>query len=104
MLKKGKNPETNQNKGNKLEVRGLVVENLQDTNYLVEIQYKGLKHRLTAYPAGKVRTYYRGRILVGDEVTVEIDLPYIDIGRITRKFSKRRDENVETAPVPVVTE
>lgn len=79
---------TPQNKENKIEVKGVVVENLQDTNYLVEISYKGLQHKLTAYPSGKVRTYYRGKILVGDEVLVEIDLPYIDIGRIVRKISK----------------
>lgn len=79
---------TAQNKENKVELKGVVVENLQDTNYLVEINYKGLQHRLTAYPSGKVRTYYRGKIMVGDEVLVEIDLPYIDIGRITRKINK----------------
>lgn len=79
---------TTQNKVNKIELRGVVVENLQDTNYLVEINYKGLQHRLSAYPSGKVRTYYRGKIMVGDEVMVELDLPYIDIGRIIRKINK----------------
>lgn len=79
---------TTQNKENKIELKGVVVENLQDTNYLVEINYKGLQHRLSAYPSGKVRTYYRGKIMVGDEVIVEIDLPYIDIGRIIRKINK----------------
>jgi translation initiation factor IF-1 len=83
---------TTQNKENKLELKGVVVENLQDTNYLVEITYKGLKHKLSAYPSGKLRTYYRGKIMVGDEVMVEIDLPYIDLGRITRKLVKRREE------------
>jgi|GEM_PF-5405322 len=77
-----------QNKVNKVELKGVVVENLQDTNYLVEINYKGMQHKLSAYPSGKVRTYYRGKIMVGDEVLVEIDLPYIDIGRIIRKINK----------------
>lgn len=75
----------------KVQVEGVVVENLQDTNYLVEIQLGELKHRLSAYPAGKMRTYYRGRINVGDKVTIEIDPQYnIDLGRIIRKHRPER--------------
>jgi translation initiation factor IF-1 len=73
-----------------VQLTGVVVENLQDTNYLVEVEVEGMKHRLSAYPAGQMRTYYRGRILKGDEVIVEIDPPYIDIGRIVRKINKNR--------------
>lgn len=75
----------------KILVDGVVVENLQDTNYLVEIQMGEFKHKLTAYPAGKMRTYYRGRINLGDRVTVEIDPQYnIDLGRIVRKHRPER--------------
>lgn len=95
MAKRKNTGDSGQNKANKLEMNGVVIENLQDTKYLVEIELEGLKHKLTAYPSGKLRTYYRGRIMVGDEVTVEIDPPYIDIGRITRKLQKKDFINTE---------
>jgi translation initiation factor IF-1 len=75
----------------KVEVDGVVIENLQDTKYLVEIQMGSYTHKLTAYPAGKMRTYYRGRILVGDKVKIELDPEYnIDIGRILFKYSPNK--------------
>jgi translation initiation factor IF-1 len=89
-----KNNNNNQNKDSKIELKGTVIKDLQDSNYLIEIDLgDGLKHELSAYPSGKMRTHYRGRVLVGDSVTVEIDVPYIDKGRITRKIIKRHFNN-----------
>lgn len=89
--KKSKRQEAPEKVDKKVQVEGTVVEYLQDTNYLVEIELEGYKLKLTAYPSGRMRTHYRGRINVGDKVTVEVDPEYnIELGRIVRKHPPKR--------------
>jgi translation initiation factor IF-1 len=65
-------------KEDKLEVVGKVVENLPNTQFLVELENG---HRLVAHVSGKIRMHYI-RILPGDEVTVEISPYDLTRGRI----------------------
>ena len=51
----------------KIELEGIVVEALPNTQFLVELENK---HRVLAYLSGKMRKFYI-RILLGDRVKVE---------------------------------
>jgi translation initiation factor IF-1 len=62
----------------KLEVEGLVVEALPNTQFLVEMDNG---HRILAYLSGKMRKYYI-RILLGDRVKVEMSVYDPKRGRI----------------------
>lgn len=62
----------------KLEVEGMVVEALPNTQFLVELDNG---HRILAYLSGKMRKYYI-RILLGDRVKVEMSVYDPKRGRI----------------------
>ena len=65
-----------------IEVEGLVVENLPNAMFKVELENG---HIILAHVSGKIRMNYI-RILPGDKVTVEIS-PYDQTkGRITYRF------------------
>lgn len=66
----------------KLEVDGVVVEALPNTQFLVELENK---HRILAYLSGKMRKYYI-RILLGDRVRVEMTMYDPNRGRITYRY------------------
>ena len=59
-----------------IEVEGLVVENLPNAMFKVELENG---HIILAHVSGKIRMNYI-RILPGDKVTVEMS-PYDQIGR-----------------------
>lgn len=86
---KKKQTHTTQNKQNKVEIEGKVVDIPQPQKFTVEIEVQSLTYRLETYLSGKMRKYYKGKLNVGDKVMVEIDVPYIDKGRITRKLNSR---------------
>lgn len=69
-------------KEDKIEVEGLVVEALPNTQFLVEMENG---HRILAYLSGKMRKYYI-RILLGDRVRVEMSMYDPSRGRITYRF------------------
>jgi translation initiation factor IF-1 len=69
----------------KLEMEGIVVEALPNTQFLVQLENG---HRVLAYLAGKMRKYYI-RILLGDKVRVEMTPYDLTRGRITYRYKKR---------------
>ena len=69
-------------KEEKLEVEGVIVEALPNTQFMVELDNG---HRVLAYLSGKMRRYYI-RILVGDRVRVEMTPYDLSRGRITYRY------------------
>jgi translation initiation factor IF-1 len=67
------------NKEDKLEVEGLVIEALPDTQFKVRLDNK---MEIRAYLSGKMRKNYI-RILIGDRVKVELSAYDLGLGRIT---------------------
>lgn len=73
-------------KDEKLEIEGVVVEALPNTQFLVELENG---HRVLAYLSGKMRKYYI-RILLGDRVRVEMTPYDMSRGRITYRHKDPR--------------
>jgi translation initiation factor IF-1 len=69
-------------KDDKIEVEGIVVEALPNTQFLVELENG---HRILAYLSGKMRKFYI-RILLGDRVKVEMSVYDPSRGRITFRY------------------
>lgn len=88
-MKNKQTKHTTQNKKNIVEVEGKVVDKPQPQKYIVEIEVESITHTLEAYLSGKMKKYYKGNLIVGDKVKVEVDVPYIDKGRITRKLNSK---------------
>ncbi|KXB56637.1 MULTISPECIES: translation initiation factor IF-1 [Gemellaceae] len=65
-----------------IEVEGLVVENLPNAMFKVELENG---HVILAHVSGKIRMNYI-RILPGDKVTVEMSPYDLTKGRITYRF------------------
>ena len=65
-----------------IEVEGLVVENLPNAMFKVELENG---HIILAHVSGKIRMNYI-RILPGDKVTVEMSPYDLTKGRITNRF------------------
>jgi translation initiation factor IF-1 len=76
------------NKEDKLEVEGVVVEALPNTQFTVELDNG---HRVLAYLSGKMRRYYI-RILLGDRVRVEMTPYDLSRGRITYRYRRQREQ------------
>ena len=76
-------------KEEKLEVEGVVVEALPNTQFTVELDNG---HRVLAYLSGKMRRYYI-RILLGDRVRVEMTPYDLSRGRITYRYRRQRVSN-----------
>mgnify|MGYP003702502937 FL=1 len=74
-------------KEEKLEVEGVVVEALPNTQFMVELDNG---HRVLAYLSGKMRRYYI-RILLGDRVRVEMTPYDLSRGRITYRYRRQRE-------------
>jgi translation initiation factor IF-1 len=75
----------------KIEVDGVVVEALPNTQFLVELDNK---HRLLAYLSGKMRKFYI-RILLGDKVRVEMSMYDPTRGRIIYRYRDGKPETTE---------
>jgi translation initiation factor IF-1 len=80
-------------KEDKIEVEGIVVEALPNTQFLVQLDNG---HRILAYLSGKMRKFYI-RILLGDKVKVEMSMYDPSRGRIIyrHKDGKIIEEEVE---------
>jgi translation initiation factor IF-1 len=74
-------------KEEKLEVEGVVVEALPNTQFIVELDNG---HRVLAYLSGKMRRYYI-RILLGDRVRVEMTPYDLSRGRITYRYRRHHE-------------
>jgi translation initiation factor IF-1 len=72
-------------KEEKLEVEGVVVEALPNTQFKVELDNG---HTVLTYLSGKMRRYYI-RILLGDRVRVEMTPYDLTRGRITYRYRKQ---------------
>lgn len=72
-------------KEEKLEVEGVVVEALPNTQFLVELENG---HKILAYLSGRMRKGYI-RILLGDQVRVELTPYDMTRGRITWRYRKK---------------
>lgn len=77
----------NKEKEEKLEVEGVVVEALPNTQFTVELDNG---HKVLAYLSGKMRRYYI-RILLGDRVRVEMTPYDLSRGRITYRYRRQRE-------------
>jgi translation initiation factor IF-1 len=69
----------------KIEMMGKVVEALPGTQFRVELENG---HEILAYLSGKMRKYYI-RILLGDQVKVEISPYDLARGRIVYRFKRQ---------------
>jgi translation initiation factor IF-1 len=76
-------------KEEKIEVEGVVVEALPNTQFMVELDNG---HKVLAYLSGKMRRYYI-RILLGDRVRVEMTPYDLSRGRITYRYRRQRVSN-----------
>ena len=70
-----------------IEVEGVVLENLPNAMFRVELENG---HKILAHISGKMRMHYI-RILPGDKVTVELSPYDLTKGRIT--FRKTKKDN-----------
>ncbi|NIP22264.1 MAG: translation initiation factor IF-1 [Phycisphaerae bacterium] len=73
-------------KEDKLEVEGVVVEALPNTQFMVELDNG---HKVLTYLSGKMRRYYI-RILLGDRVRVEMTPYDLSRGRITYRYRRQQ--------------
>lgn len=73
-------------KEEKLEVEGVVIEALPNTQFMVELDNG---HKVLTYLSGKMRRYYI-RILLGDRVRVEMTPYDLSRGRITYRYRKNQ--------------
>jgi translation initiation factor IF-1 len=85
----------------KIEVEGIVVEALPNTQFTVELENlrdaNGKPHRVLAYLSGKMRKYYI-RILLGDRVKVEMSAYDTNRGRITYRYRDASGQTLEEPP------
>ena len=72
-------------KQEKIEVMGTVTEALKGTKFRVELENG---HEVIGYLSGKMRRYYI-RILLGDQVKVELSPYDLDRGRIFYRYKRR---------------
>lgn len=76
----------NNQKEEKIEVEGTVVEALPNTQFKVKLDND---HEVLAYLSGRMRRYYI-RILLGDRVRVEMSTYDLSRGRITYRYKSQR--------------
>ncbi len=72
-------------------LEGVVAEVYPEMKYLVEVDFKGIKHKVKCYVSGKMRTRF---IIIkkGDRVRIQISLYDIDSGIITYRLNQRGEE------------
>jgi translation initiation factor IF-1 len=78
-------------KEEKLEVEGVVIEALPNTQFMVELDNG---HKVLTYLSGKMRRYYI-RILLGDRVRVEMTPYDLSRGRITYRYRRQQAQQRE---------
>jgi translation initiation factor IF-1 len=73
-----------QQKEEKIEAEGRIVETLPNAKFIVELENG---HRVRAYLSGKMRRHYI-RVLLGDWVKVELSPYDLERGRLTFRYKK----------------
>ena len=76
-------------KEEKMRVEGKIVKALPGTQFKVELENG---HEILAYLSGKMRKYYI-RVLLGDQVTVEMSPYDLSRGRIVYRHKKYQPSN-----------
>jgi len=76
------------------EIEGVVTAALPELRFLVEIEYKGIKHVVNCHVSGKMKTRFIS-LEVKDKVRIDISLDDINKGIITRRLTMR---NVKVGP------
>jgi translation initiation factor IF-1 len=74
-------------------LEGVVAEVYPEMKYLVDVDFKGIKHKVKCYVSGKMRTRFIV-IKKGDRVRIQISLYDIDSGIITYRLNQRGEEIV----------
>jgi len=82
-----------------IEMEGIVVENLPNTNFKVQLENG---HIVTAHISGRMRKNYI-RILMGDRVTVELTPYDLTKGRITFRNREAKDLNAAKEEKPTAS-
>ena len=77
---------TEQTKRERIEVMGTVVEALPNTMFRVDLE---TGQRVMAYLCGKMRRYYI-KVLLGDQVKVELSPYDLEKGRIVYRYKNPR--------------
>ena len=77
-------------KQEKIEMMGTVTEALKGTKFRVELENG---HEVIGYLSGKMRRYYI-RILLGDEVRIELSPYDLDRGRIVYRYKRQLGQRV----------
>jgi len=83
----GCNPLTEQEKRQRLEVTGTVVEALPNAMFRVNLD---TGQQVLAYLSGKMRRYYI-KVLLGDKVRVELSPYDLEKGRIVYRFKSHQE-------------
>jgi translation initiation factor IF-1 len=78
-------------KEEKIEVEGVVIEALPNTQFKVELDNG---HQVLTYLSGKMRRYYI-RILLGDRVRIEMTPYDLSRGRITYRYRRQQVQRKE---------
>lgn len=76
-----------------LEFKGKVLELLPNATFRVELENG---HKILAYTSGKMRQN-RIKVVVGDEVTVEMTAYDLSKGRVTHRLSTNSHNNTQQA-------
>lgn len=69
----------------KIEVDGIVTENMPGTKFRVKIELKGKEHEILGHLSGKMRMHYI-KLNVGDKVKVEMSLYDLSKCRIVYRY------------------
>jgi translation initiation factor IF-1 len=69
----------------KIEVDGIIVENMPGTKFRVEVDLNGKKHKILGHLSGKMRMNYI-KLNMGDKVRVEIPPYDLERGRIVYRY------------------
>jgi len=87
------NSDLDQKKDKYIEFEGVVISALPELIYIVEIEFRGIKHQVKCHVSGKMRTNFI-QLEKGDKVRLKISLYDIDKGIITRRLTSRHSPQV----------
>lgn len=79
------------------EIEGVVMAALPELRFVVEVEYRSIKHKVNCHVSGKMKTRFIS-LEVGDKVRIQISLDDINKGIITRRLTMR---NVKVGPESV---
>ena len=70
------------------EIEGVVKAALPELRFIVEVEFRGIKHTVNCHVSGKMKTRYIS-LEIGDKVRIQISLDDINKGIITRRLTLR---------------